>query len=156
MYTTRKLSELTALATDNFRIVNIGTGLYGIAIRMVNGTGGATVKGTVVASSPSNAGRFIAQTNEYDAIGVVYEAGIADAQRCWVVIQGCAEVLWQDSASSTAGYVAICSATDGRATNVAVPSSNPVVAEHFKEIGHVLETQAGGTNVLVNVILHFN
>lgn len=36
------------------------------------------------------------------------------------------------------------------------PPHNPVVAEHFKEIGHVMESKNAGTNVLVRCILHFN
>ena len=155
-YTTKKLSAITDFATDNFKIVVTGSGLYGIAIRMLNATGGASVKGTVVSVSGGTPGSVAAQTNEFDSIGVVAEAGIAAGQRMWVTIQGVAEVLWKNSTSSTAGYVAIAADTDGRAINVAVPTSNPVVAEHFKEIGHVMETQAGGTNVLVNVMLHFN
>lgn len=57
---------------------------------------------------------------------------------------------------SNKGYVALAADTDGRVINVAVPTSNPIVAEHFKEIGHVLEDNGGGIDQLVKVILHFN
>jgi hypothetical protein len=132
------------------------TELGGIAIKINNKTGGASVKGTVVSASSGTATSFAAQSNEFDSIGVVYTAGIADGSECWVIIAGIAEVLWKDSTASTMGRVALADAVDGRASDIAVPSSNPVVAEHFKEIGHVMETQAGGTNVLVTCILHFN
>lgn len=45
---------------------------------------------------------------------------------------------------------------DGRIYQVEVPSSNPVVAEHFREVGHICESKNAGTNVLVLVDLHFN
>jgi len=80
----------------------------------------------------------------------------ADGGETWVIITGVAEVLWKDSTTATKGRVALAADTDGRAIDVAVPSANPVVAEHFKEIGHVLEDNAGGVNQLVKCILHFN
>jgi hypothetical protein len=68
-----------------------------------------------------------------------------------------AKVLWKDSTLSTRGFVALADAVDGRASDVEVPSSNPVVAQHFTEIGHVMESQANNlTNSLVLVCLHFN
>jgi len=132
------------------------TAIGGIAIRLKNKTGGLSVKGTVIAASPTTALSFTPEANMFDAIGVVYESGIADGSDCWFVISGIAEVLWKNSTTATKGYVALSDTTDGRASNVEVPSSNPVVAEHFREIGHVLEDNAGGINQLVKVILHFN
>jgi len=132
------------------------TALGGIAVKVTNGTGVATVKGSVIAVSTTTASRFILQSNEFDAFGIVYESGVADGSEAWVIIQGVAEVLWKNSTTATKGYVALSADTDGRAVNVAVPSGNPVAAEHFKEIGHVMEDNSGGTNQLVKVILHFN
>lgn len=37
-----------------------------------------------------------------------------------------------------------------------VPSASPVVAEHFKECGHVRESKSSGTKVLVECFVHFN
>jgi len=75
----------------------------------------------------------------------------------WVWMPGSiCQVLFKNSTASTRGNVALAADTDGRAIDVAVPSSNPVVAEHFKEIGHVLETKSSGTNVLVLVATHYN
>lgn len=132
------------------------TSLGGIAIKMTNGTGSPTVKGNLVSASPSAANKFTLQANEFDAVGVVYESGIADGSETWVIIQGVAHVLWKNSTTATKGYVALAADTDGRVINVAVPTSNPIVAEHFKEIGHVLEDNGGGIDQLVKVILHFN
>lgn len=125
-------------------------------IKLTNATGGATIKGSVVSCSDATDNAFKLQANEFDSIGIVYESGIADGQEAWIIVSGIAEVLWKDGETSTREYVAIAADTDGRALNVAVPSSNPVVAEHFKEIGHVLESKGAGTDVLVKCVIHFN
>jgi hypothetical protein len=120
------------------RVFTLGPELYGIAVKMINGTGAETVLGSVVTVSSTEDNKFALQTNEFDAIGVV------------------AEVLFKNGEAATRGHVALSADTDGRARGIAVPSSNPVVAEHFKEIGHVLESKNAGTNILVKCILHFN
>ena len=132
------------------------TGEAGLLVRMTNGTGSASVKGTLISASTSVDNEFILQSNEFDTFGIVAESGIADGSQTWVWMSGKCQVLWKDSQSSTRGYVALAADTDGRAYNVDVPSSNPVVAEHFKEIGHVLESKSSGTDVLVLCVIHFN
>lgn len=128
----------------------------GLAIRVVNGTGSESVKGTVVSASPTADNSFVLQSNEFDTIGIVYESGIADGSLCWIVVAGIAEVLLKDTTASTRGQVALAADTDGRMVAINVPSSNPVVAEHFKEIGHVMESKIAGTDVLVKCMIHFN
>ena len=137
--------------------VDTATGERGLVQKMKNKTGGNTVKGTVVSASDGTDNSFKAQADEFDTIGVVAEAGVADAAEAWIWLNGSiCQVLWKDGQSATREYVALAADTDGRAYNVAVPTSNPVVAEHFKEIGHVLETKGSGTDVLVLCHLHFN
>lgn len=133
------------------------TGERGFLLKMTNKTGVASVKGSVVSASLGTDNAFALQSNEFDAFGVVQEAGVADGSDCWVWVNGSvAQVLWKDGQTATRAYVALAADTDGRASNVEVPSSNPVVAEHFKELGHVLETKGSGINVLVLCHLHFN
>ena len=137
--------------------VDAATGERGFLVRMVNGTGSASVKGTLVSASTTTDHHFIAQANEFDAFGVVAEAGIADGAECWIWVNGSTcQVLWEDGESATRGYLALCAPTDGRALNVQVPNTNPTVGEHFKEIGHAKESKASGTNVLVLCQIHFN
>jgi len=137
--------------------VDTATGERGFVQKMVNKTGSATVKGTVISPSSGTDNAFMLQADEFDSIGVVAEAGVADASEAWVWVNGSiAQVLWKDSESATREYVALAADTDGRAYNVAVPTANPVVAEHFKEIGHVMESKTAGTDVLVLCHLHFN
>lgn len=136
---------------------NTVTGERGHLVRMVNGTGATSVKGNLISASTTVDNQFVLQANEFDAFGVVAESGIASGQECWIWVNGSTcEVLWENGQSSTRGYVAICAPTDGRALNVAVPSSNPTVGEHFKEIGHVLQSKVSGTNVMVLCQIHFN
>lgn len=125
----------------------------GIAISLINKTGAASVKGTVVSTSSTTDNAFMAQASELDSIGVVYESGIADAAACLVVVAGIADVLLKDGTASTRNHFVFASATDGRAETKAVPAN---IDEHFKEIGHCLESKIAGTDVLFKCVLHFN
>ena len=97
----------------------------GLAIRLLNKTGSASVKGTMVETSESVAESFmVSSTDDPDTIGTVYESGIADGALCWVVFTGIAEVLLEDSSIATIGYWARSSITQaGRAdiTNLDPP-----------------------------------
>lgn len=133
------------------------TGERGLLVRAINGTGATSVKGTVVSRSTTVDEEIVLQANEFDAIGVVAEGGIANGEECWIWKNGSVcQVLFKDGESATRGYLALASDTDGRALNIAVPSTNPTIGEHFKEIGHVCESAASGTDVLVLVDIHFN
>lgn len=139
-----------------FRPIKHANGLTGLAVRLINGTGQPSVLGSVVAISPAADNCFILQTNEFDAIGVVAESGRATGQVTWVIISGVAKVLFKNGVAPVRGNVALSADTDGRATYIAVPSANPIQAEHFKEIGHVMESKQAGTNIIANVLIHFN
>jgi hypothetical protein len=129
--------------------VDTATGERGMVQKMTNKTGSATVKGTLVSAATGTDNAFILQANEFDTIGVVAEAGVADASQAWIWLNGSiAQVLFKDTVAATRGYVCIAADTDGRAIDLEVPNANPVVAEHFKECGHILESKDAGTNVL--------
>ena len=133
------------------------TGERGFLIKVTNGSGGASVKGTILAASTTADNTVIVEANGYDPIGVCAESGIADGQPMWMWCNGSmAKVLFKDATAATRGNVALCDDVDGRAYDIAVPNANPVVAEHFREIGHVCESAEGGENVLACVFLHFN
>lgn len=130
----------------------------GIAVLLTNLTGADSVKGTIVSASTTPGG-FKVQANEYDAIGAVYNGGVPTGGDTWVVICGLAEVLLEDGTAATAGNWCHMAATDGRADcSLTQPSGGGFVeaSEHFKEIGHCLETKTAGTNVLAKIVLHFN
>jgi hypothetical protein len=129
----------------------------GYAIRMTNRTGAPSVKGSIVSVSESVDDSVNLQNNEYDAVGVVYESGIAVGSLMWVVVAGRVQVLMKNTVATTRGGVLISANTDGRADWIANPGTGlPAVDVHFKEIGHCLESKAGGTDVLVYGIIHFN
>lgn len=152
--------DLTAFCSAIEAAIN-GTFLTaegGYTVPLVNKTGSATVKGTVVAVSSGTASAFTAQTVEYDSIGVVYDAGIADGSSCRVVVAGIADVLLKDGTAGTRGYWVQADPVDGRASMLAMPPGGgiPQHDEHFKEVGHCMQTVGAGTNVLARCILHFN
>ena len=68
--------------------VDTATGERGFVQKMLNKTGGATVKGTVISASDATDKGFKAQANEFDSIGVVAEAGVADASEAWIWVNG--------------------------------------------------------------------
>lgn len=132
----------------------------GVAVKLTNKTSANSVKGMLVEASSTTDNAFqIAAADGIHMIGAVYENGVADGSGCWVVISGVAQVLLKDSTAATRGYWATMSDTAGRAdaTNVAAPGGGIVELDaHMQEIGHVLETQIGGTDVLCRIAMHFN
>jgi hypothetical protein len=129
----------------------------GFLVKFINRTGGNSVKGEVVAVSTATDREIIKQANEYDAIGVIAEAGIAEGADVWVWMNGSvAQVLIKDGVAAVRGYVAISADTDGRGDNIAVPTETPTTGNHWKEIGHVMQAKDAGTDVLALVCLHFN
>lgn len=130
----------------------------GFLVQLTNGTGSASVKGSLVSCSTTADDAFILQTNEYDTIGVVAESGIANGELTWVWVNGSiCRVLYKDAVAATHGNILIAADTNGRAIDIANPGGGlPGTDTHFKECGHVLETASAGTDVLVLVSLHFN
>lgn len=142
--------QLERIGTDLVRFTPEG----GTAIRVLNKTGGASVKGTVVAASTVTANAVM--TNPIDGdmpIGVMYETGIADGQLCWVVTSGIADVLFKDTVAPILGGVIYSSSVAGR---VDISSTVPAATTHFKECGHSFEAKSAGANVLAKCVLHFN
>jgi hypothetical protein len=135
-----------------------GTSERGFLLKLTNRTGGSSVKGTLVACSTTADREVIKQANEYDTIGVVQEAGIAEGSDMWVWMTGSVcQVLMKDTVAAVHGNILIAADTDGRADNIANPGSGlPATDTHFKECGHMMESKTGGTNVLALAILHFN
>ena len=130
----------------------------GFAVKLKNGTGAETVKGSAVAaSSDISSPGFTLQNNMYDSIGVVYESGVAASDYAWVVVSGKAQVLMDDTSTAVAGKVLVGATTDGRFSCVANPGSGlPATDKHFTECGHLIESKTKGTSVLAWAMIHFN
>lgn len=125
----------------------------GLYVIYYNNTGSPTVKGTIVVASSTPGGVSVAPANSDACIGVIYDDVIPVSQPVRVVIGGRAQVLLKNGESSTAGYWCGVSDNSGRMYQ---QSGVPSTSEHNREIGHSLETVAGGTNKLAWVNLHFN
>lgn len=142
-----------SISGNKFKITPEG----GYAVKLTNGTGSSSIKGSVVRASQALDNAFVltTTTTSIDAIGVVYESGIANGSECWVVMAGIADVLMEDSVASTHGYfVSTYNCSTGRAR--ADSPEPPNTQAHWQELGHCLESKSAGTNVLAKVILHFN
>lgn len=141
---------------NRFMITDAG----GLAVRLINKTGSASVKGMLIKAGTVDNSFIATLADEAMPIGVVYQAGIADAALCWVTIQGIAEVLLEDSTAATAGYWCRTSTTAaGRCVmNTATPPGGGITEldRHEREIGHCVETKSSGTDVIAKCIMHFN
>lgn len=135
------------------------TDVGGLAVKMINKTGGASVKGYLVTPSAStNHAVELTAVDIPNCVGCFLDSGVADGQLAWVVIQGLADVYF--SGSTVRGHMArIGVAADtgeqaGQAISEAVPTAPFATDKHFGEIGHVAETRTGAG--LARVVLHFN
>ncbi len=76
------------------------TNLGGIAIRLTNETGFATVAGQLVkADTATNEGAILAGIGDTECIGVFLDSGITDGSLAWVVVGGIAYVAFDDNRS---------------------------------------------------------
>ncbi|MCK4819851.1 hypothetical protein KA005_29065, partial [bacterium] len=129
-----------------------------LAIRAINKTGGASVKGYIVEASDSvdNAVKHVGG-DDIDPMGIMYNAGVADGDYVWVVVSGIAEVYYSGNVTrATFSRVPTTgeAITSGQAINEALPSSPFATDKHFQEIGHPLESRVGAG--LAKTVLHFN
>ncbi len=133
----------------------------GSAIRYINKTGAVSKKGTLLEAGTSvdNSVQTVS-ADDPDCMGVIYNDGIPDGGIVWVVTRGRAQVLLEDGSVSTRGFWARVSVTDpGRADiTLAVPPGGTIneIDNHFREIGHSVESVASGVDKLAFVNVHFN
>ena len=84
---------------DKMRIgYDPATGERGTQMRLLNKTGAASVKGSLVEADDTVDQAFqLIPADDPDPIGIVYEAGVADGEECWVwVPQSLCQVLLED------------------------------------------------------------
>ena len=122
-------------------------------VSLINKTGAASVKGTIVRASTTTDDAFeVAPISSDEPIGIVLDNGVPDGSYCRVVTGGKAQVLLEDGVASTHGYWVEMSATvAGRA----IVAADPVPATHWSEVGHCLESKVSGTDVLMWCNVHF-
>ena len=129
----------------------------GEASRMINKTGANSVKGTIVEIGPIDKSVKLANIDDIDPCGIMFDDGVPDGGWIWVVTGGKAKVLYSTSVSlGTISRVPIAadeSATNGLAINEALPVPPFATDKHFREIGHPEE--AIGTPGLASTMIHF-
>ena len=127
----------------------------GLLVRMLNSSGGTLLKGkTVRADAGTNDGMILAATSDEMAIGVVYQDILAGVYG-WIVVAGIAEVLIDTAGALTPGFWVGCStSTTGECSAQAASPGSTV--QHFREIGHTIQSRAGGATTRVRCIIHFN
>ena len=132
--------------SSKFKISSIG----GYCILLTNRTGANSVAGHIVKASTGTDDAFtLAGVNELMPIGIVLDSGISDGSEAWVVVSGIAGVL-VDAGGCARGDRLITGAIGGFAT----VNNAPLVAVHFQEIGHSIQTRAGAG--LARCVVHFN
>lgn len=131
------------------------TGDGGLAVKLINATNTTTQKGQVVTASTGSQRAYELTNNQFVAIGYVYEP-VAPGEEGFVVVSGIADVMVQGATS--AGDHMIVYTAPGTATASVPPAGLSALAtsEHFKEIGHCLETHASGSNYTIKIVTHFN
>jgi len=134
----------------------------GLAISMVNKTGGTSVKGYCAhASSGTDYGFDFTPLDEPDIIGIVFgdDDGnqVGDVSSCWIVTNGQAYV-YTINAVSREDFVRMGVTADGGAAGQcyaeSAPSSPFSTDKHFMEVGHALAATGGAGLVLCSI--HFN
>jgi hypothetical protein len=128
----------------------------GFAVKLANSTGSLILHGTALAASPDHDSAVVPQASEFDCIGAAY-GDIPSGGEGWVVTSGMAEFLLKDGTSATRGFWAKAADTDGRIVVTTPPASLSALStsEHFREVGHCLESVTAGTNKLALILLHF-
>jgi hypothetical protein len=130
----------------------------GFAIRVINDTGGDSIKGYIVepSSTVDNAVKYT-DNNDVDPVGIIYDAGVADGGYVWIVIAGIADVFYGTAVTrGTFSRVPVVAdgVASGRAVNEALPVPPFATDKHFQEIGHPIESRANPG--LAKTIVHFN
>lgn len=131
----------------------------GFAVKLINKTGAASVKGRAVeVSQTTNNAVGLVGIDEADCVGIFYESGVADGELAWIVTTGIADVLYINAATryhlARVNVAADSGAVAGGIISEVFPTSPFATDKHFAEIGHVLETI--GAPGLAKTIIHFN
>jgi hypothetical protein len=130
------------------------TPIGGLAVLLTNKSGSTLNKGEiVVADTTTDDAVDLAPADSPNPIGAVYDTTIADDAAGWIVYNGIAQVLLETGDAAVRGdWLGTSDSTAGVVQSQA--ASPAVTALHFQEIGHSIQSAAGGT--LCRAILHFN
>jgi hypothetical protein len=142
--------------------VGLGNAIFtkegGFAVRMINKTGAASVKGTILeAGSAVDFSVEKSGINDPDPCGIMYCDGVPDGGHVYVVTGGMAEVLYGTAVTRgtfSRTPVTADSVAAGLGVSEALPTPPFSSDKHFMEIGHPIESI--GAPGLAKTIIHFN
>jgi len=126
----------------------------GLAVRLVNKTGAPSIKGSVVmCSEDADFACMLSPADDDEAIGAIYDSGVPDGDRVWVVVAGKGDVLLQNETASAHGdWVGTSTTAAGRA----ITSNEPAgLTGHDRELGHCVQSVSAGTDQLARIVFHF-
>jgi hypothetical protein len=128
----------------------------GFAVSLTNKTGAPSVKGSIVSLSTGTDNAFaLSAVDASGVVGVVYEAGKADAAKCFVVVKGIAETLFTNNVThgmyARAPVAADTDEVAGSAVGAAIPANTFNTDVYLARFGFVLESKNAGT--LAKVLL---
>jgi hypothetical protein len=148
-------------ASDRVRIWNDATtGECGLQIRVINKTGGNSIKGYCCKAditTPTDRGVVYCPKDIPDPIGFVYDV-VADGADMWLWIAGMVEIYVTGNATvgqfARTPVDADADDTSGRITSEAAPSAPFESDKHWQEVGHIMKARTGAGLTLA--IIHFN
>jgi len=141
--TAHEFSELGGYNGLRFRITPIG----GYAILMADNTTSSIIGQVVIVDAAADDQVEDAGNNETEQLGIIESVS---GSNVWVVVNGIADVAFEDNTATTAGDHAITSVTEGPYC------INSATASATRNIGHIIESVAaggGGTHILARVVL---
>jgi hypothetical protein len=146
------ISSTTFFVNPKMKITAEG----GFAVSLTNKTGAPSVKGTIVSISTGTDNAFaLSAVNASGVVGVVYEAGKADAAECFVVVKGIAETLFTNNVThgmyARAPITADTDEVAGKAVGAAIPAATFNTDAYLARFGFVLESKNAGS--LAKVLL---
>ncbi len=122
----------------------------GVGVQLINDTGSASVKGTVVEMSANlDDAVDIAAANATDPVGVILDDGVADGEIVTVMVSGYVQVLVGATPMVRKDRL-VCGPSPG----AVIPNNTPSATDHWKEVGHAGRSAAAST--LVWAMIHFN
>jgi hypothetical protein len=119
----------------------------GLAVRLINRTGAASVRGQSVKPGVAAMGVVVCPADDEMTIGYIYDEGVSDGSPLRVVVAGVVHQLLEDGKGCAIADRLAASAVPGRVASAADAAA--------VETGHALETVKPGTNALVRSVLHF-
>ena len=132
---------------------NTYTGKRCLKVKYINNTGAPSVRGEGVKFDPAVDNAVVLNgALEDQCIGAFAEDDVDDGAIAEIIVDGSVQFMLKNLTASVRGWVG-CSDVGGRFD---ASSAAPIPARHWEEAGHSSEVNAGGTDILIEGVAHFN